>query len=104
MKRAALSFTLVVLVVFELYLAMAYLPVRYQGAVDRVIYHTLFRQRAKPLTTHPALDEEIERTVQQNPLLAIAVYALITTLVVFNGFLILRMWTAIGREPKHVSG
>jgi hypothetical protein len=101
MKRAALSFTLVVLVAFELYLATAYLPLRYQIAVGNVVSHTLFRQDVKPLTTHPALDEEVGRTVQQNLLLAIAVYAFITTLVVFNGFLILK---ALGSKPKQVSG
>jgi hypothetical protein len=100
MKRAALGFALTVLAASELYLATAYLPLRYQNAVS----HTLFRQEAKPLTTHPALDEEVERTVQQNLLLAIAVYAFITTLVVFNGFLILKTWTALGSRSKRVSG
>jgi hypothetical protein len=104
MKRSALGFMLVVLVAFELYLATAYLPARYQLTLDRVVTHALFRQEAKPLTTHPALDEEIERTVQQNLPLTIALYAFITTLIVFNGFLILKMWTALSSKPKQVSG
>ncbi len=95
MKRAALGLTLVALVVVELYLARAYLPLRYQITMGSVVNRALLRQEAKPLTTHPALDEEIERTVQQNLLLAIAIYALITTSVVFNGFLILKIWTAL---------
>jgi hypothetical protein len=104
MKSAVLSFTLVVLVAFELYLATAYLPLRCQKSIGNVVSHTLFRQEVKPLITHPALDEEIERTLQQSLPLVVALYAFITTLVVFNGFLILKIWTALDRKPKQVSG
>jgi len=91
MKRAALVFTLVLLGAFELYLTTAYLPLRHQKNIGNVVSHTLFRQEVKPFTAHPALDEEIERTLQRSLPLVITLYAFITTLVVFNGFLILKI-------------
>lgn len=63
-----------------------------------------FRQEAKPLATHPALDEEIERALQQHLLVVITLYAFITTFLILNGLLILKMWAALGSKPKQVSG
>ena len=44
MKRAALGLTLVALVVVELYLATAYLPLRYQITMGSVVNRALLRQ------------------------------------------------------------
>ena len=97
MKRSALRLMLLVLVLFELYFATAYLPFRWQSAIDRALAHTLLRQEAVRLTSHPALDEEIQSALRENLLAAVMVYACLTAVLLLNAFGILKTWNALGR-------
>lgn len=100
MKRFTFGTLLVVLVSFELYLATAYLPARWQFATDKFLTHALLRQDSAPPATHPALDEEIHRVASRNPFFTIIVYAFITAVLLFNAFLIMKTWSSVTRKPR----
>ena len=100
MKKAALGIALFTLLAFQLYLATACLPLRWQSAIDRTLAHVLLRQSSKPLMTHPALDYEIHQALREAPLLRVGVYLFIAVLLILNALLILKIWTIFRRSTR----
>ena len=105
MKRAALGLILCVLAMSELYIASGYLPARWQYAIDHAVTHTVSRQNPKPLTTHPALNEELEKARRENPVFWMLIYVVITVLFLLNTFLLCKVWASLrgGRQPSPAS-
>ena len=97
MKRVLLFAILLLLILSELYIATGYLPMRWQTAIDHVIRHDLLRQNPKPLITHPALDEEIQRALQTHPWFEVVIYLFITGLFILNSFALIRVGMVLRR-------
>lgn len=104
MKGIALTLTLVVLTLTEVYLCVAFLPIRWQRAVDASLSHILPQDRDYSAITHPELDHEIEQVLQQNPYLRIAAYAAIVLLLAGNTFLWWRVQKSLRRSRYSAGG
>ena len=92
MKKAALFALLIPLALFEIYLCSAFLPRRWQLAIDSGIRDILPRSYDWTPITHPLLSQEIEQVLHEHIGIRIAVYAITGTLLVGNAWLIRSVW------------
>jgi hypothetical protein len=100
MKRTALRALLVVLIIVEIYLCSALLPTSWQTASVHGLSHILPKTYDYSVVTHPALDYEIDDMLKKNPGLRVALYTVITLLLVGNTFLVTKVWRALRLAPQ----
>jgi hypothetical protein len=95
MKRTAVKVLLLVLIIVEIYLCSAFLPTAWQTAIVQGLSHILPKAFDYSVVTHPALDYEIDDMFRKNPGVRVALYTVITLLLVGNTFLVTRVWRSL---------
>jgi hypothetical protein len=85
------------LVLFEMYLCTAFLPMRWQRAIDHNLVDILPKSHDWTPITHPLLSEEIESVLREHVGLRIMLFAVTLALLVGNAWLIRRVWRFSGR-------
>jgi hypothetical protein len=85
------------MLIAELYLGTAFLPVKWQSVVNNELGRALGHSTGPP-PTHPALDEEIGRVLDEHHLLRNLLYLVIGTLFILNGLLISKTWQYLRRR------
>jgi hypothetical protein len=91
-KRAACLMLLIPLVLFEMYLCTAFLPMRWQRAINDSLPDMLPKSHDWTPITHPLLSEEIESVLREHVGLRITVFAITVALLFGNAWLIRRVW------------
>ena len=92
MKKTAVVILLIPLILAEFFLCTALLPQKWQRAIDSKIPSILPESHDWTPITHPNLDQEIERVLQERIGLRIAIYGLIVALLAGNTWAIHRLW------------
>jgi len=86
------------LVLFEIYLCTAFLPMRWQRAINDNLSDILPKSHDWTPTTHPLLSQEIESVLREHVGFRIALFAITVSLIVGNAWLIQRIWRFSGRR------
>jgi hypothetical protein len=97
-KRAAVLAMLIPLVLFEMYIGTAFLPMRWQRAVNDKLPDILPKSHDWAPITHPLLSEEIERVLREHIGLKVALFAVTLVLLVGNAWLIRWVWRLSDRS------
>jgi hypothetical protein len=92
MKKIVLIASLVPLVLFEVYLCTAFLPLKWQHAINDRVANILPKSSDTTPITHPFLNLEIEQVLREHVGLRIAVYAITVALLVANTWFICFIW------------
>ena len=102
MKKILLVALLFPLVLFEVYLCTAFLPVQWQHAIDGKISRVLPESHDWTPVTHPNLDQEIDQVQREHIWLRIALYAVTVLLLGTNTWVIHRVWRLLrsGRTTR----
>jgi len=101
-KRAACFVLLIPLVLFEMYLCTAFLPMRWQRAINDSLPDILPKSHDWTPITHPLLSEEIESVLREHLGLRITLFAVTLALLIGNAWLIHRIWRLSDRtESSH---
>jgi hypothetical protein len=90
--RTACLVLLIPLVLFEMYLCTAFLPMPWQRAINDSLPTILSKSHDWTPITHPLLSEEIESVLREHVGLRITLFAVIVALLFGNGWLIRRVW------------
>jgi hypothetical protein len=91
-KRATCFVLLIPLVLFEMYLCTAFLPMRWQQAINDSLSDILPNSHDWTPITHPLLSEEIESVLSEHVGLRITLFVVTVALLVGNAWLIRRVW------------
>jgi hypothetical protein len=91
-KRAACLVLLIPLVLFEMYLCTAFLPMRWQRAINDNLSALFPKSHDLTPIMHPLLSEEIESVLHQHVGLKITLFAITVSLLLGNAWLIRRIW------------
>lgn len=92
MKKIVLIALFVPLVLFEVYLCTAFLPLYWQHAMNDRVANILPKSTDTTSTTHPLLNLEIEQVLRENVGLRIAAYAITIALLAANTWFIFFIW------------
>jgi hypothetical protein len=92
LRKPILAIVALVLLASETYLCSAFLPVRWQVAIQS---HLLPQSHDYADVTHPALSEEVDRVLQKHIGVQIALYAFIGLLVAANTYALVRTVKAL---------
>ena len=95
MRKAVLLIVFIASMTFELFLCSAFLPIRYQVALQNRLSQLLPQQYDHSKITHPDLEGEIEHVLQENTAVRLALYTFITTLLAANSLLVFKTWKAV---------
>jgi hypothetical protein len=96
MKKIVLLLVLSVLLVSEVALLTAFLPMSCQRAIDRVLPHTPDQCDI----THPDLAGEIDHALRDSPGLAVMFYGVLVVLLSANTWLVRIVWKSLRRVQK----
>ena len=88
---------LIPLVLFEMYLCTAFLPMRWQRAINDSLPTISPKSHDWTSTTHPLLNEEIEEVLREHVGLRITLFVITLALLAGNAWLIRRVWRFSGR-------
>jgi hypothetical protein len=91
-RIAACLVLLIPLVLFEMYLCTAFLPMRWQRAIDHSLPDILPKSHDLTPITHPLLSEEIESVLREHVGLRITLFTVTVALLVGNAWLIRWVW------------
>jgi hypothetical protein len=83
---------LVPLVLFEMYLCTAFLPIRWQRAINDSVSDIFPKSHDWTSVTHPLLSEEIEGVFREHVGLRVARFAVTVILLAGNAWVIRRVW------------
>jgi hypothetical protein len=100
MKRIALVVLLIPLAFFEIYLCTAFLPIKWQLAINDHMTDILPRSPDWTTVTHPLLSQEIEQVLNEHIGLRIALFAITVVLLVGNSWFIWRVWCLLVRHQS----
>ncbi len=89
--RAACFVLLVPLMLCEMYLFTAFLPLRWQRTINDSLPDILQSHDLTPIT-HPRMSEEIESVLREHVGLRITLFAVTVALLLGNAWLIRRVW------------
>lgn len=92
MKKIVFIVLLIPLVLFEIYLCTAFLPMHWQHATNDRVANILPKSHDTTPITHPLLSQEIEQVLHEELGLNIALYILVVALLAGNGWLIVFVW------------
>jgi hypothetical protein len=105
MKRIALVVLLIPLALFEVYLCTAFLPIKWQLAINEHIPDILPRSNDWTPITHPLLSQEIEQVLNEHIELRIALFTITAALLIGNAWLIRWVWRLLaGDKSSEVDG
>jgi hypothetical protein len=90
--RAACFVLLVPLVLCEMYLFTAFLPMQWQRTINDSLPDILPKSHDLTPITHPRLSEEIESVLREHVALRITLFAVTVALLLGNAWLIRRVW------------
>jgi len=90
--RAACFVLLVPLVLCEMYLFTAFLPMQWQRTINDSLPDVLPKSYDLTPNTHPRLSEEIESVLREHVGLRITLFAVTMALLLGNAWLIRRVW------------
>ncbi len=91
MKKATVIVLLIPLVLFEIYLCTAFLPLNSQHAIEKKTPRILPETHDWTPITHPNLDQEIEQVLREHFWLKVALYAITVILLAANTWVIYRL-------------
>jgi hypothetical protein len=94
---------LVVLVLFEMYMLTAFLPRKWQHAINEQLVVPLLapfdrESYEQSKITHPNLEEEIDQALKENPRLRISSYVIFAVLLSGNALLIAGICSKLSRK------
>jgi hypothetical protein len=92
MKRIALVVILIPLALFEIYLCTAFLPIKWQLAINDRITDLLPRSPDWTPITHPMMSQEIEQVLNEHSGVRIALFTITVALMIGDAWLIRRVW------------
>ena len=95
--RAACFALLVPLVLCEVYMLTAFLPMQWQRNINDSLPHILPKDDFTPVT-HPRLSEEVETVLREHVGLRITLFAVTVALLLGNALLIRRVWRFLRTE------
>lgn len=90
--RAAFFVLLVPLMLCEMYLLTAFLPMQWQRAINDSLLDMLPKSHDLTPITHPRLSEEIESVLREHVALRITLFAVTVVFLLGNAWLIRRVW------------
>jgi hypothetical protein len=100
MKKVVLTVALIALILVEIYLCTAFLPAKWQHAIGIPLSRILPKTHDQWAITHPALDDEIEQVLRDNPGVRVGLYTLFASLLGGNTLLLVWVWSLVRRAPK----
>jgi hypothetical protein len=89
-KTFAIAF-LIPLILFEAYLCTAFLPLRWQYAINDVLVRLLPESHDWTPVTHPMLNQEIEQFLSEHVWIKVGLYAITLLLLAVNAWAIRRL-------------
>jgi hypothetical protein len=92
MKKIVFIVLLIPLVLFEIYLCTAFLPMHWQHAINDRVANILPKSHDTTPITHPLLDQEIEQVLHEHIGLRMVLYAVTIALLTANTWLICLIW------------
>src|SRR6266478_3022096 len=95
--RTACLVLLIPMVLFEMYLCTAFLPMQWQRAINDSLPDILPKSHDWTPITHPLLSEEIESVLREHVGLRITLFAITVALLLGNAWLIRQVWRFSGR-------
>jgi hypothetical protein len=95
MKKAPVVVLLIPLILFEIFLCSAFLPLKWQRAIDRKILGILSDSHDWTPITHPNLDQEIEQFLRDHLWLKFVLYSFTVLLLVGNALVIRKLWRTV---------
>ena len=101
MKKIVLIAALIPLVLFEVYLCTAFLPLQWQHAINNRVANILPKSSDTTPITHPLLSLEIEQVLREHVGLRIAVFGITMALLAVNTWFIWRLLRAMQRESEN---
>jgi hypothetical protein len=102
MRRISLGIAGIVLLLVELYLCTAFLPTKWQIAINEKLPQIGAKSYDYSTVTHPALSEEIESVLQSHPVLRFSLYAIFAILLTGNTLLLVRTCRSLFSKPEYV--
>jgi hypothetical protein len=99
-KRIVSAIVLIPLGLFEIYLCMAFLPVKWQLAINDRITSILPSSPDWEPVTHPVMSQEIEQVLHEHVGLRVALFTITIALMVGNAWLIRRLWRLVVRRKS----
>lgn len=102
-RRITLGLILLFLGIVELYLATAFLPVRWQVAAGHAISAVLPGNHDHFSITHPALAQEINQALRENIGLRSTFYAVLVLLLAGNAAFMIWVIRCLRNTPDHRS-
>jgi hypothetical protein len=97
--KTALFALLIPLTLGEVYLCTAFLPMKWQHAIDSCLRDILPKTNDWTTTTHPLLSQEIEQVLREHIGLMVALYAATLALLIGTGLLIRLILRSL-RSPR----
>jgi len=91
-KKLTLLAVLLILTIAQVYLLTAFLPAKWQHAIDDRVSNILPSSNDWTPITHPLLSREIDRVLHDRVELRVALYTLTVALLVGNALLIRFVW------------
>jgi hypothetical protein len=95
-KKTFVTALLIPLILFEAYLCTAFLPLRWQHAINDVLVR--LPPESQTPVTHPMLSQEIEQVLSENVWLKVGVWAITLLLLAVNAWAIQRLLRLLRRE------
>jgi hypothetical protein len=89
------------LVGFEALLLSVLLPARWQDALNHQVFGSLSEAGKDAFDTHPILDQEIKRGLEQDLRLRLVLYTAYGLVATGNSFLLLATWRALRKDPQN---
>ena len=94
-KRGVLFAALILLSLVEAYLCTAFLPQRWQNAIESHIPDILPKSDDQIRITHPLLKKEVEQVLREHAVFRFLLYGITASLVIGNAWLIRRVWRLV---------
>jgi hypothetical protein len=104
MRKILLVVALIALIVVEICLCAPFLPARWDAAIGTVATRIHPRARDQWDITHPALDQELDQVLRQDPGLRFSLYTLIALLLAGNTALLIWVWRLLRRGRQESFG
>ena len=100
LEKPLLTILLLALVLIEAVILEAFLPYKWEHAIQHQIDRVFPRETYEP---HPDMGWEIELDLQQHPSHRGIVYSISTILVLGNAYLIVKVWKALAHSKARTA-
>jgi hypothetical protein len=99
-RNVVLPLLLALLILVEAYWCTAFLPLRWQRAINSRIPAVSLKSSDWTPITHPLLSQEIDEVLREHPGIRLMLYAITVVLLIANALLIRFVWRLLRRAQN----